>query len=814
VKPPGPEFLEGTYGLLEYASRRADALERLPWASGPLPRRYGILSTCSGWKVQCSDPQVFMSEYRTLRQIGVNGIYYNTWPGLDTMVREGAGIGLQFRRISGNHLGHVCRTGGYLVPRFVNGNVDAAGVESGVGCPHHPAHAGLRARVRADIEELVSRLRDSPIEEYWLKTVDEIGSFFDGAAEGKAHQGCCPHCRRAFHEYLKGFGLTLDDFGAKSWDDIRSVYGYWAKPWEAQQREKEADDKARERRIEDEVKQSTETPEPPATDAPDEVPGELEQDAPVPPAEPGKTAKEERKAPLPEHGWALLNYYSRRFNNDASARLFSPLREALIEQNEKKRKALAEGRTDAPEAKQPWVYAYALRGNTFLMGGHSLDFFDFYRYADNGFAYETSNRDPRVWGWDSYLCDVGRILQDKLGTRFSIMVKPGRGAIIQRILTAVARNARVIDLYTYGPDWHHPDTFARAFPRLEKLSRVAHIIGEAESVTYEADWARPAEIAVVRPRTSEINESGASHENGKWVYEALTHAHLPVDPLDEEFLLSEDLSRYKVIYVSGSHIRRNVAERLAKWVEGGGVLYTSGGGMARDEANRPLTSLLPVLGLKRRGDPDLWATVRRYGATALPEYAKAKDTPAGAAVVAKSLFRGTFDLAVGREVLDPVPESEILAAYADGQAAAIRHAWGKGFAYVVGFFPGSEYCSDVLMPDFDMAAHFKPEKRGTISEVARACGVKPVVDASHPLIEGVLMKNRVTGKLAAVLMNWAYRGGELVKMERITVRLRGAGPVHQVRSTWQRQAVPFKQDGDDVEVSLPEVEDGDILLID
>jgi hypothetical protein len=63
-------------------------------------------------------------------------------------------------------------------------------------------------------------------------------------------------------------------------------------------------------------------------------------------------------------------------------------------------------------------------------------------------------------------------------------------------------------------------------------------------------------------------------------------------------------------------------------------------------------------------------------------------------------------------------------------------------------------------------------------------------------------------------MNWDYRGGELVKMERITVRIRGTGPVHQVRSTWQRQAVPFKQEGDDVEMSLPEVEDGDILLLD
>ncbi len=68
-------------------------------------------------------------------------------------------------------------------------------------------------------------------------------------------------------------------------------------------------------------------------------------------------------------------------------------------------------------------------GNTFLMGGHSLDFFDFYRHADNAMVYETSNRDARVWSWDSYLCDVGRILTAKLQDRVRrLREAPSRGA--------------------------------------------------------------------------------------------------------------------------------------------------------------------------------------------------------------------------------------------------------------------------------------------------------------------------------------------------------------------------------------------------
>ena len=812
TKPPGPDFLAATYGLLEYATRRAEKLESLPWAAGRVPRRYGILSTCSGWKVQSADPVVYLAEYRSLRQLGVNGIYYGTWPGLEEHIRQGTDLGRQFRRICGNHLGHVCRTGGYIVPKFIHGNVDADAVAAGVGCPHHPAHAELRERVRADVAELMTRLRASPIEEYWLKTVDEIGSFFDGSAERKAHQGCCPHCRKAFHDYLRGFGLKLGDFGAESWDEIRSVYGYWAKSWEAPRESEDAHPQTTAAVPELGVKEPRTDPEKLAVEAPDEMDTETRKGTPLSPP-PGAGADGANEPPLPAPGWARLHYYSRRFNNDASARIFSPVREAFVEQNDRKRRALAEGRRDAPEAKQPWVYAYALRGNTFLMGGHSLDFFDFYRYADNGFAYETSNRDPRVWQWDSYLCDVGRILQDKLSTRFSIMVKPGRGAPVQRVLTAVARQARVIDLYTYGPDWHHPDTFARAPERLEKLSRVAHQLGAAEDVTYEAQWAFPAEIAVVRPRTSEINENGASHENGKWVYAALAHAHLPVDPLDEEFLLSEDLARYRVIYVSGSHLRKDVAERLAAWVREGGVLYTSGWGLARDEADQPLSALLPVLGLKNRGEPELWSSVRRYGATALRDYERLREPPAGSAVVGRGPFPGRFDLAVGRETLDPVPEAEVLATFADGRPAAIRHRYGEGYAYVVGFYPGSEYAADVLRPDFDLSRHFRPEKRAFISGAATVAGVKPVVDASHPLVEGVMLRNPQTNRLAVVLMNWAYRGRQLVPLADVLVKLRGTGPVKQIQSTWKRRPVPFDQQEDSVTVHLGSMEDGDILLV-
>ena len=130
--------------------------------------------------------------------------------------------------------------------------------------------------------------------------------------------------------------------------------------------------------------------------------------------------------PLSARGWALVRYLTRQFNCETTASLFEVQRRAFAAENEKKQKALAEGKKDSPQAKQPWLYCYSLRRSSFLMGGDTLDYFDFYRKADNAFMYETSNRDPRVWQWDSYMCDVGRILSAKFGTRFGPCIKPHR----------------------------------------------------------------------------------------------------------------------------------------------------------------------------------------------------------------------------------------------------------------------------------------------------------------------------------------------------------------------------------------------------
>lgn len=769
VQPDSPAFLNELTGVLEYVRRRAKRLESLPWAGGPLPKKYAVVNNVGGYGVgygygvRHTDPQVTFAELRTLRQLGVNG-FRDPPRLLMDMLRKGD------PRVAKFHRALITHAMGFPVPNYREGRP----VDPEAGCPFGK---GVPERIREGVANSLKSALSEPAQEVWGLTVDEIGTVIDRSPQGKAHLSKCPRCIHAFQEWLRKKGLTPADFGRRDWSDVKPL-NVWERqsnrPW---------------------LKKN-------------------------------------------DRGTALAAYYTRDFNNDVSAMLFRELRDAFARENAAKRKALQQGKTGSRRAKQPWVYTYALRGNTFLMRGHSLDFFDFYRSADNAIVYETSNREPRIWGWDSYLCDVQRMVAATMDLQRGIYIKPHRGAPLQRMLSAVSRGNTMLYWYTYGPDYKKGDSFSQNEEQLRLTSKAAHLLGKAEDALYGSKWAVAAEVAVVKPETTQrwMNLAGdpphltAAWENAKWVYTALQHAHVPVDPIDERMLATADLSKYKAIYVSGTHLTRAAAEGLKKYVHAGGTLYTSGWGLARDEANQPLRVLDPVLGLKKRRTPEMWYSVSLYGAGRIEPYDDRRRqlgvVPRGARIKGSKLFSGSCMPVVGREVLEPVAGTEVLARFADTSAAVVRHPYGKGQAWTVGFYPGLEYSSTLRRPDYDMARDVDSVRRSFVAVPALSV-TKPVVEASLPLVEGVLLRNPTNGLRSVTLANWAYRvagyrrdgrgrRSTIVKQapaENVTVTIRGAGPVARVTSTQLGRELKFTTSEGAVTVRLPRLEEGDVLIL-
>ena len=370
----------------------------------------------------------------------------------------------------------------------------------------------------------------------------------------------------------------------------------------------------------------------------------------------------------------------------------------------------------------------------------------------------------------------------------------------------------MIEWYTYGPDYAKGDSFSQSPELLERVARAARFLGRGEDWLYGARLATAPEVAFVSPRSSEIwgradGLGGAAFENAKWVYLALAHAHVPVDILSEAQLAEGKLARYKVIYVPGTHLRRDAAGAVREWVAAGGSLWTDAFGLARDEANQPATALAEVLGLGAR-KLETWGGVDGYRATGLTPLTET-NAPPGARFAWNS---GDIQAAIGRESLD-AKSAEVLVRFADQKPAVTRHRFGKGDATVVGCWSGLTYSAKVRRAEFSMREDFPVAVRALIAAPALARGVAQPARPSEALVEAIALER--DGRRSVALINWAYERtagasgkGGLQVAKNLRVELAGGAAIKSVRSLVHGPLV-LKQGA----VVLPEMAEIDLLIL-
>ena len=482
----------------------------------------------------------------------------------------------------------------------------------------------------------------------------------------------------------------------------------------------------------------------------------------------GKAAPSTGMAPIPDNpGDALRYYYTYRMMSHANGQVFPEAARKFKESN---------------------ISLYAMQGPTPSWNGASLDWHEFYDLKPNtAFVFETSNRDARTWQWESYLADIGRGIASRHDMVMGCLVKPHRGAVAQRMLTVIGRGTKALEWYTYGPDYSKGDSFSQSPELLEQVARAARFLGLAEPLLYGAKFLKQPEVAFVSPRSSEIwsratDTSLTTFENAKWVYLALMHANIPIDILSEQQLAEGKLEKYKVIYIPGTHLRRDAGKAVRDWVRSGGTVFTDAFGLARDEANQKVPEMNEMLGL---GDRSLktWGSVEQYRATDLKPLVE----------VATPLMEAEFgwenvklQARVGREPLN-VKTAEVLATFADGKPAVVRNRFGKGEAIVAGVWTGITYSAKVRRNDFNMQTDFDPVLRKLIVAPAIDHKVYRPAIADNPLLETIALSKE--GRRSVSLVNWSYHRpagdtgkGSLQTIENLRVDLSAMAPIKSVRS--------------------------------
>jgi len=520
-------------------------------------------------------------------------------------------------------------------------------------------------------------------------------------------------------------------------------------------------------------------------------------ESPDAPAEVKTKTKKAAPAPAPKTAADSLRFYwSQRLMTYATAKLFP---EAAV------------------EFKKAGIPLYAMQGPTPSWAGHSLDWHEFYDVgANTAFVWETSNRDARVWQWESYLADIARGIAGRHGMPIGTLIKPHRGAPQQRMLSLVARGARAIEWYTYGPDYSKGDSFSQRPDLLTSVAKAARFLSQAEVLLFDAKFAGKPEVAFVSPRSSEIwgrmKPAGNSpFEDAKWVYMALTHAHIPVDVISEQQLAEGKLEQYKAVYIVGPHLRRDSAAKVVEWVKAGGTLWTDALGLSRDEADQGAKAAVELFGSADRA-LDSFGSVRGYGAVGLDPFTETAFPNAAFTWDAK-WGKGSASAAIAREPL--AIDGEVLAKFADGKPALVKRIVGKGTVVVAGMWAGLTYSAKVRRADWDMSTDYDAGIRSLIAGAALDRGVYRPAVPSQPTVEAVMLDK--AGKRTVALMNWTWRtqaagGRTQVAFEKLRVTLPGAGDIKSVRSQLHGPLAIEMIDGVRT-VVLPRLDEIDLLIL-
>ncbi|HEX3246373.1 MAG TPA: hypothetical protein VHX16_13275, partial [Chloroflexota bacterium] len=155
--------------------------------------------------------------------------------------------------------------------------------------------------------------------------------------------------------------------------------------------------------------------------------------------------------------------------------------------------------------------------------------------------------------------------------------------------SAIIHGARAVDLFRVGPEQINTENYIASsdLDRYRTIRQMLHLLGPAEdSLLDGVTWPTPVALVLAEStdRWEEITPahgpglpdgtgmtSQASNTERKGLWQALRHAHVPVDMLTEEDLTTGVINRYRVIYLAGPQLSSEAAQGLAQWVYRGGT---------------------------------------------------------------------------------------------------------------------------------------------------------------------------------------------------------------------------------------------------
>ncbi|MFN0070563.1 MAG: beta-galactosidase trimerization domain-containing protein [Chloroflexota bacterium] len=378
------------------------------------------------------------------------------------------------------------------------------------------------------------------------------------------------------------------------------------------------------------------------------------------------------------------------------------------------------------------------------------------RASHSDYWWQASELGPESTG---FLLDAFRSgLRDQQGViqPYVMPHSPGNSdrGIALGIVTSIIHGARAIDLFRIGPEQINTENYIASddIDRYRALQEALYALGPVEETILNGTH-RPTNTALVLLESTDRWEqvspargpgipantrlrSQASTTERKGLWQALRHAHVPVDMVVESDITDGTIDRYGVLYLAGPQISSSAAQGLSQWVAAGGTLVAVAGAGIQDEFGATSDVLDSALGLHGR-------TVRKAATFFRPRIEVPRLEALDRVTLVNAPSSG-FDAVAWQETLHLEAGTEVLARFNDGSAAIVQHRHGEGRAIVFGTLPGTAYIqtgvgSPPPLPDRGPFMHrpllnYDPTLRESITRwAAETMPLRP--HTSQPLVE-------------------------------------------------------------------------------
>jgi hypothetical protein len=357
-----------------------------------------------------------------------------------------------------------------------------------------------------------------------------------------------------------------------------------------------------------------------------------------------------------------------------------------------------------------------------------------------------------------------------------------RTAVKLRTFACLARNAKILNFYYYGPTYTHFDPWSDNGSMVRGVGELLRDLGQADDILWDG---RPpkAEVALLYSKSWPVwKEDDTEHIEQMMAYLALLHAGIPVDIVSDEQVVDGwfDRGKYKVLYVVNESIPAAALAAIEKWVAGGGHLWASGWAGMRDEYNTPTDAWNTMLGVKQRS----WhvtGDTKRLGEVLQP------------ADWTRPAFSRVLTTAVAA-IDTPTP------------GLPVKH--GRGLVAIASKTVGKEYrdAARIVKRELGQAVLFADDrKRGVYTEFASAAGVRrPATTSVDQLLAWPLW-----GKDKGVVLLANYTGQPQPNVE---VTFDSPLRVHKLRSL-RRGEMAFTNEGGQIRATLSVEDVTDILVV-